>query len=212
MYSENYKMLLKETEEGTCHWLANLCPILCKPTDCSMPRSPVLHCLPEFAQIHVHWVGDANYLIFCCPLLLLPSIFPSIRIQDERFNFNISHFIEYSELISFRIDCFDLLAVQRTLKSLLQHHTLKHQFFSAQPPLWSNSHICAWLLEKSQLWLYLCFWFLICYLFFQGAYFNFMVAVTIHGDFGAQENKIYHFFYFSPIVFATKWWDQMSWS
>ena len=47
---------------------------------------------------------------------------------------------EYSELISLRIDWFDLLAVQRTLKSLIQHHCLKHQFFSAQPSLWTNSH------------------------------------------------------------------------
>ena len=55
---------------------------------------------------------------------------------------------EYSGLISFRIDWFDLLAVQGTLKSLLQHHIQKHQFCGAQPSLWSNSHICTWLLEK----------------------------------------------------------------
>ena len=52
-------------------------------------------------------------------------------------------------LISFRIDWFDLLAVQWNLKSLLQHHNSKHQFFSTEPSLWSNSHICTWLLEKT---------------------------------------------------------------
>ena len=57
------------------------------------------------------------------------------------FGFNISSFNEYSELISFRIDWFDLLAVQWTLKSLLQHHNLKHQFFGAQSSQWSDSHI-----------------------------------------------------------------------
>ena len=79
----------------------------------------------------------SNHLIFCCPLLLLPSIFPSIRVFSSElalcirwpkhwsFSYSISPSNEYSELISFRIDWFDLLAVQGTLKSLLQHHNLK---------------------------------------------------------------------------------------
>ena len=61
---------------------------------------------------------------------------------------------EHPELISFRMDWFDVLAAQGTLKSLLQHHIWKHQFFSAHLSLWSNSHIHTWLLEKPQLWLY----------------------------------------------------------
>ena len=81
-----------------------------------------------------------NHLILCCPLLLLPSIFPSIRVfsgelvlhigwpKYQSFSFNISPSNEYSGLISFRIDWFDLLAVQGTLKSLLQHHSLKASF------------------------------------------------------------------------------------
>ena len=80
-------------------------------------------------------VMSCNHLIFCCPLLLLPSIFPSIRVFSNEsvlcirwpkywsFSFNISPSNEYSGLISFRIDWFDLLAVQGTLKSLLQHHS-----------------------------------------------------------------------------------------
>ena len=81
--------------------------------------------------------SPSNHLILCHPLLLLPSIFPSIRVfsnesvlhirrpKDWSFNFSISPSNEYSGLISFRIDCFDLLTVQGTLKSLLQHHSLQ---------------------------------------------------------------------------------------
>ena len=99
-----------------CSVAAKSCPALCDVMDCSMPGSPVLHYLLEFAQIHVHWmVMLSNHLILCCPLLFLPSIFPSIRVFSN----------EYLGLISFRIDWFDLLAVQGTFKSLLQHHSLK---------------------------------------------------------------------------------------
>ena len=82
-------------------------------------------------------VMPSNHLIFCCPLLLLPSIFPSIRVFSNEstlrirwpnywsFSFNISPSNEHPGLISFRMDCLDLLAVQGTLKSLLQHHTSK---------------------------------------------------------------------------------------
>ena len=95
-----------------------------------------------------------NHLIFCCPLLLLPSVFPSIRVFSNElalhirwakywsFSFNISPSKEYSGLISFRMDWFDLLAVQGTLKRLLQHHrskasVLQHSAFFIVP-----LHIC----------------------------------------------------------------------
>ena len=104
--------------------------------DCSTPGFPVHHQVLELAQTHVHQVGDAiSHLILCCPLLLLPSIFPSIRVSSkEPFlcirwpkyqSFSISPSNDYSGLISFRIDWFDLLAVQGTLKNLLQHHSSK---------------------------------------------------------------------------------------
>ena len=132
-----------------CCSVAQLCLTLCDPRDCSTSRSPVLHCFPEFAQTHVHWVGDAIqlHLILWHPLLLLPSIFPSIRVFSNEsalpirwpkyWSFSICPSSEYSGLISFRIDWFDLLAVQSTLKSLLQHHNLKasilwHAFFTVQ--------------------------------------------------------------------------------
>ena len=95
--------------------------------DCSTPGFPVLHHLPELAQTHVHCVGDATQPShLCCPLLLLPSIFPSIRVFSNEpalcirwpkywnFSFSISPSNEYSRLISFRIDWFDLLAVQES--------------------------------------------------------------------------------------------------
>ena len=106
--------------------------------NCSIPGFPVLHYLLEFAQIlATESVMLSNYLILCHPLLLWPSIFPSIKIfssdsalsiswpKDWSFSFSISPSNEYSGLISFRIDWFDLSAVQETLKSLLQHYSLK---------------------------------------------------------------------------------------
>ena len=121
-----------------CCSIAQLYLTLCDPTDCSMPDFPVLHCLPEFAQAHIHWVGDAVQPSHSLsPLLLLPSVFPSMGVFSEEpavcirwpkywsFSFSISPSSEYSGLISFRIDWFDLLSVQGTLKNLLQHHNSK---------------------------------------------------------------------------------------
>ena len=94
-----------------------------------------------------------NHLVLCHPLLFLSLIFPSIRVFFNKlavcirwpkywsFSLSINPSNEYSELISFRTDWYDLVAVQGTLKSLLKHHSSKHQFFSAQLSLWSNSHI-----------------------------------------------------------------------
>ena len=108
----------------------------------------------------VELVMPSNHLIFCCPLLL-SSIFPSIRVFSNKsalrirwpeywsFSFSISLSNEYSGLTSFRIDWFDLLAVQGTLKSLLQTTVQNHQFFGSQPSLWYNSHIHTWLLGES---------------------------------------------------------------
>ena len=107
------------------------CLTLCNPTDYSTLGLRVHHQLPESTQNHVHWVMPCNHLILCHPLLLLPSIFPSIRIFSNEsalhirwpkywsFSFSISPSNEYSRLISFRKDWLDLLAVQGTLKSLL---------------------------------------------------------------------------------------------
>ena len=100
-----------------------------------MPGFSFLHQFPEIAQTHVHQVGDA--IVLCCPLLLLPSVFPSIGVFSRElvlrirwpkywsFSLSITPSNEYSGLISFRINWFDLFPAQGTLKSLLQHHSSK---------------------------------------------------------------------------------------
>ena len=106
--------------------------------NCSTLGLSVHHQLPESTQTHVHWVSDAiQPFILCRPLLLLPSIFPSIRVFSNEsallmrwpkywsFSFNVNPTNEHPGLISFRMDWLDFLAVQGTLKSLLQHHTSK---------------------------------------------------------------------------------------
>ena len=113
-------------------------PALCKPMDYSTPGLPVHHELPEFTQTHVQEsVMPSSHLILGCPLLLLPPVPPSIRVFSNQsalrirwpkywsFIFNISPSNEHSGLISFRMHWLDLLAVQGTLKSLLQHHRSK---------------------------------------------------------------------------------------
>ena len=114
------------------------CPTLGNPVDCSTTGFPVLHHLPELLKlVSTESVMPSNPLILCCPLLLPPSIFPSIRVFSNEsalrimwpkywsFSFSISPSNEHSGLISFRIDWLDLLAVQRTLKNLVQHHSSK---------------------------------------------------------------------------------------
>ena len=105
-------------------------------------------------------VMPSNHLILCCPLLLLPSIFPSIRVFFSEsvlhirwpkywsFSFSISPFNEYSGLLSFRMDWFDLLTVQELSRVFSNTTVQKHQFFGVQPSSQSNSHIHTWLLEK----------------------------------------------------------------
>ena len=103
---------------------------------CSMPGFPVhTHSWSLLKLMSIELGVPSNYLILCCPLLLPPSVFPSIRVFSSEsvlhirwlkywsFSFNISPSDEYSVLISFRKDWLDLLAVQQTLKSLLQHHS-----------------------------------------------------------------------------------------
>ena len=149
-----------------CCSVTQQCPILCDPMDCSTPVFPVLHHLPKFAQTHVHWVGDA---IQPSHPPLSPSP-PAFNLSQDQGLFqwvSSLHQVakvlelqqnpskEQSGLITFRIDWFDLLAVQGTLKSLLQHHSskasiLRHSaLFTVQ-----FSQIHTWLKEKSQLWIY----------------------------------------------------------
>ena len=123
----------KITEDGDCcHSVAQSCPTLCDPLDCSTPGFPVFHHLPELAQTHVHRISDAiqtshplsspsptafnfsNESVFC---IRWPKYW--------NFSFSISPSNEYSGLIFFRVDWLDLLAVQGTLRSLFHHHSSK---------------------------------------------------------------------------------------
>ena len=118
--------------------VTQFCPTLCNPMNRSMPGFPVHQQLPESLKfMSIKSVMPSSHLILCRPLLLPPSTFPSIRVFSSEsvlhvrwpaywsFSFSISPSNEYSRLISFRVDWFDLLAVQGTLKSLLQHHSWK---------------------------------------------------------------------------------------
>ena len=135
------------------------CPTTCDPMDCSMPGFPVLHHLPGLSQPHIHWVSDA---IQPSHPLSSPSP-PAFNFSQHQglsnesvlcirlpkylsFSFSISPSNEYSGLISFNTDWFDLPTAQGTLRVFSNTTVQKHQFFSAQPSLWSNSHICTWLL------------------------------------------------------------------
>ena len=158
----------------------------------SAPGFPVLHYFPEFTQTHVHWVSDTiHHLILCCPLLLLPSVIPSIKVFSSvlalcirwpnywSFSFSIGPSNEYSGLIAFRVDWFDLLAVQGTLKSLLQPHSSKASipwhsvFFMVQLSnsymtagktialtIWTNSLNLLWTKDQS---VSSCHWFLLTF-------------------------------------------------
>ena len=122
----NTEQPLKQPLHTCCCSVNQPCLTLCDPMDCHMPGFPVHHQLPELAQ---ESMMPSNHLILCHPLLLLPSIFPSIRVFSSEsdlyirwpkywsFSFSISSSNEYSGLILFRIDWFDLVSVQEILKS-----------------------------------------------------------------------------------------------
>ena len=142
MQKEKKKWRMNKPETNELSYLtvqfssvAQSCPTLCNPMDCSMPGFPVHHQLLEPTQTHVHWIGDAIH-----PSHPLSSPSPSTFNLSQHqglfqwvsslhqvakvleFQLQLSPSNEYSGLISFRMDWLDLLAVQRTLKSLLQHH------------------------------------------------------------------------------------------
>ena len=132
---------------------AQSCPTLCDPWTAA--RQASLSFTISWSSLRLMSLESAmpsNHLILCHPLLLLPSIFPSIRVFSNEsalrirwpkywsFSFNISPCNKYSGFISLPIDLFDLLAFQGTLRSLLQHNS-KASVLRVQPSLWSNSHI-----------------------------------------------------------------------
>ena len=135
------------------------CSTICNPMDYKHTRLPFFVSWNLLKFMSIESVMLSNHLILCCPLLL-PSVFPSIKVFFQwvsclhqwpkcwSFNFSISLSNEYLGLISIRIDWFDILAVQRILKRFTIT-IWKHQFFSTQSSLWSSFHILTWLLEIS---------------------------------------------------------------
>ena len=125
-----------------CFLVTQSCLFLCDPMDCSTPGLGYLSITNSWSLlklISIESVMPSNHFILCHPLPLLSSIVPSIRIFSNEsvlpihwpkyWSFSFSPYNEYSRLISFRIDWFDLLAVQGTLKSLMQHHSSKSSMF-----------------------------------------------------------------------------------
>ena len=129
--------------------LAQSCPTLCDPMNCRTPGS-ITNSWDLLKHMSIESVMPSNHLILCHSLFLLPSIFPSIRVFSNEsvlrikwpkywsFSFSISPSNEYSGLISFRRDWLDLLVVQGTLKSLLQHHSSKASI------LWFSTEVLTW--------------------------------------------------------------------
>ena len=166
----------------------------------------------------------SSHLILCHPLLLLPSIPPRIRVYSNEstlcmrwpkywsFSFNISPSNEHSGLISFRMDWLDLLAVQGSLNGLLQHHSSKASilqcsaFFIVQlshPYMTTGKTITLtrWTFvdKVTSLLFNMLSRLVITFLLRSKRLFNFMAAITICSDFGAQKNKVSHCFYCFPI-------------
>ena len=186
------------------------CPTLCDPMDCYTPGLPVHHQLRNLLKLmSSESVMPSNHLILCRPLLLPPSIFPSIRVFSNEsvlcirwpkywsFSFSISPSNEYAGLISFRMDWLDLLVVQGTLKSLLQHHSAKasilqcSSFFIVQlshPYMTTGKTIAltrwTFLCKVTSLLFNMLSWLVITFLP-RSKCLNFMAAVTICSDFGA---------------------------
>ena len=131
------------------------------PMNCSMPDFPSFTISQNFLKLmSIESVMLSKHLILCHPFLLLPSIFPSIRVfpvgqfftsSGQSIGASVSASIlsmNNSGLISFRIDWFDHLCRPKDSQIFSSTTIWKHQFFGTQPSLWANSHICTWLLEK----------------------------------------------------------------
>ena len=196
--------------------------------DCSTPAFPVLHHFPEACSNSCpscQWCHPA--ISSCCPLLL-PSISPSIRAFSNEstlhmrwpkywsFSFSISPSNEHPGLISFRMDWLDLLAVQGTFKSLLQNHSSKASVLNAQPffmvqishPYMTTAETIVLTRQnfvgKIMSLLFNTLLFVLAVLPRSNLFLNFVAALTILIDFGAQENKICYHFHFFPHLFAMK--------
>ena len=216
--------------------VAQLCWTLCNPMDCSTPGLPVHHQLPELVQTHAYWVNDAIQPSHPLSSSSPPtSIFPSIRVFSNEsalckrwpkywsFSFSISPSTEYSGLISFRIDWFHLLAVQETLKSLLQHPSSKASIIQCSALFMVQlSHLYTFTGKKHSFYRWTFVGKVMSLLFNmlsrlviaflpRSDCFNFMASVTICSDLWTQEIKVCHCFHCFPIYLpwshGTRWHD-----
>ena len=205
--------------------------------DCSMPGFPVLtnsQSLPKI--ISIESLMPSNHLILCHPLLLLPSIFPSIMVFSNEsvlhitwpkywsFSFSISPSNEYSGLISFKTDLLDLLSVQGTLKSLLQHHSSKASilrrsaFFMvhlSHPYVATGKAIAltrqTFVSKVMSLLFNMLSRLVIAFLPRSKCLLISWLQSVSAMIFGAPQNKVWHWHIVSPL-FPMKWWDWMPWS
>ena len=220
-----------------CCSVTQSCPTFCDPMDCSSPGFPVHHYLPEFPQ--THWwccsnISSSVIVSFSSCLQSFPAteFFCSelaLCIRWPKYwslSFSISPFNEHSGLISFRIDWFNLLAVQVPLKSLLQQHSLKASIFwcsalfmvQLSHPYMTTEKIRALTIQTfadkvmSLLFNTLSVYHIVLSCLPKSkCLFNLLAAVTICSDFWAQDSSLSLFALFLHL-FAMKWWGQMSWS
>ena len=137
-----------------CFSVAQLCPTLCDPMDCSTLGFPVLHCLLEFAQTYVHWFNGAIQPSHCLQSFPASGSFPmswlsmsgnqSIRTSASE----LVHTLNIQSWFPLGLTCLISLLPKGLSRVFSGTIVRKHQFFCAQPSLWSNSHICMWQLEK----------------------------------------------------------------
>ena len=193
--------------------------------NCSTQGFPVLQYLQSLLKpISTESVMPSNHLILCHPLLLLPSSFPSIRVfsseltlliwwpEYRSFSFSISPSNEYSGLISFRMEWLGLLAIQGTLKSLLQHHRSKASIFRSSdffivqlshPYMTTGKTIAlnrrTFVGKLMSLLFNMLFKLVRAFLPSSKHFLYFMAAVTICSDLGAQKNKVCYCFHSFPI-------------
>ena len=157
-----FAVWLRELKPGLCS-ISKSCPTLCKPIDNSTPGFPLTISGSLLKLMSIELVMPSNYFILCRPLLLLPSIFPSIRVfsNEKIYSYGQKLLVKVGTSASasvlpvniqgwFPVRLTGSISLQsKALSRVFSSNAIwKHQFFCAQPSLWSNSHICTWLLEK----------------------------------------------------------------
>ena len=225
IYTSNLKIY--EWSNSQFSSVTQSCLTLCDPKDSSTQGLSVHKSSQSPLRLmSIDLVMPPNHVILCCPLLGLPTIIPSIRVFSNEsalhirwwkywsFSFSISLSNEHVGLISLRMDWLDLLAVQGTLKSLLQHHSskasiLRHSAFSIVQLLhpytttWKTIALTTWaLVGKAMSLLFNMFSRFVITFLQRSKHLNFMAVITIYSDFGAEKNKVRHCFHFFPIYLS----------